>query len=56
MAWNLATGTVVGALVAGLARVVTGRQHMPPAPFYSEATSTAAVASKQDPSLKLPVR
>jgi len=27
MAWNLTTGAVVGALVAGLARALTGRHH-----------------------------
>jgi len=27
MAWNLTTGTVVGALVGGLAYVLTGRHH-----------------------------
>ena len=28
MAWNLTTGAVVGVLVAGLARVATGRDHV----------------------------
>jgi len=27
MAWNLTTGTVVGGLVAGIARALTGRDH-----------------------------